>query len=73
VFDRVDFLAGMEILWVDDLPETNRRMIDFLIRNGANVVPTRQRRAEELHAFGPTNDENEILDRLTQIAADWRP
>ncbi|HYS35753.1 MAG TPA: P-loop NTPase fold protein [Pseudonocardiaceae bacterium] len=122
----MDSPLGLNILWIDDLPETNRRMIDFLHRSGANVLlaadrtsalevlsrtrtdvilsdftrggdvnagiddlaylrrkglyggpvifcsgqgsPTRQRRAEELSALGPTNDENQIVDWIKQIA-----
>jgi len=121
----------MQILWIDDHPESNRKAIDFLGRRNVSVVtatdrtsafeaiararpdvilsdftrrgdpnagiddlaylrtkgvydgpvvfcsgqgsPVRQRRAEELGALGPTNDENQIVDWLKQIAAGQRP
>jgi CheY-like chemotaxis protein len=120
-------LAGLRILWIDDQPLTNQRVIDFLTAQGARVtaatdrataldafktakpsvvlsdfgrdgVPDagiddmeyfrengvydgpvifcsgrgtaeRQARLTQLGALGPTNDENEIVRLVMQIAA----
>jgi CheY-like chemotaxis protein len=126
-----DSFPGMQILWIDDHPQFNRKLIEFLTRRNASVVtatdrasaleaiararpdvilsdfmrhgavnagiddlaylrtkrvydgpviffsgqgsPSRQRSAEELGALGPTNDENQIVDWLKEIAAGRRP